>query len=131
MTLDNLLQDISTRLNTLLDINVYSVNSALSQYSPYVVYNVQMINSDVRRRYDYILELDFWDLTKDSTNINTSANYVKNGRTISSVFHAGFDYSYSFTNDGFYHSYIEFDGIIPCQEPDKSRINQRYLLKVR
>lgn len=123
MTLDDLGKYVGARFAELVSIGIYQdehIEGNTDDF-PYLVYKFPSSSNEVRNRTDWICEVDFWDNQNVKTNIRQSADLVR----------AGFDYYYQTEAEGFYHSYIIFYGVIPTDSPQLSRIQQRYILKVR
>jgi hypothetical protein len=123
---------IKTRLESLVDIDVYDGNPYGVSPFPYLVFNFPSSTPKTGNRMDRILEIDYWDNSLDETSILEVARTVKIGKYVNGVLTiAGFDYGWQDETEGFYHSYIDFEGEIPDTEQNIYRINQRYILKVR
>lgn len=88
---------------------------------PYIHFKFSSSSEMVRGRDDIIMECDFWDDSEESETIADQAELVKDG------LHHGW---YSDTN-GFFHMYLDFYADIPDTTPNMSRIQQRYIIKVR
>jgi len=123
---------ISQRLVNLSGINVYDLNAPNNAEFPYLVYKFTSSSNTERKRIDWILELDYWDNTNDDTDILLAVKKVKNGiYDGDELIVPGLDYSYQYETEGFYQCFEEFQGEIPQPESNISRMNQRFLLKVR
>ncbi|MFX1499416.1 MAG: hypothetical protein ACFFDH_00475 [Promethearchaeota archaeon] len=121
MDLDSLKEYIGDRIEELTSLTAYSKQANEGASYPYVIFILSSSSFPVRNRQDWICEIDFWDDTNDSSVIAAKAELLK----------AGFNYYWQSETEGFYQSHIIFEGEIPTGTPDISRINQRYLLKVR
>lgn len=121
MTFEYLKQYANARIDELTSINVYSKKASEDAVFPYIVTMLTSSSNEIRLRDDWIMELDFWDNTNDSTIIIAQADLVK----------AGFNYYWQSETEGFYQSHIIFDSEIPTGVQNLSRVQQRYLLKVR
>jgi len=126
MELDKLEYYIGQRLLDLSNITVYNTKAANTEIFPYVVFKFMACNHTYQNRADWILELDFWNDSNDDTAILQAGIYVKNGR----LNYIGLDKSTQSETEGFYKCDIDFEGKIPDVEPDISRFNQRYLIKL-
>lgn len=121
MTFDKLKQYANSRIDELISINLYSKLAPETATFPYVVTNLSSSSNEIRNRTDWIIDVDFWDNTNNSSIIIAQSDLVK----------AGFNYYWQSETEGFYQSHIIFEGEIPTGTPNMSRIQQRYLLKVR
>jgi hypothetical protein len=131
MEIDKLEYYIGQRLITLTDINVYNKKAPdKDDIFPYLVYKFYACNYSVRHRKDWVLEIDYWNDSNDDTNIIEASINVKNGRTIDEVNYIGLNKSTQNEVEGFYQCHIDFEGSIPDTEPNISRYNQRYIVKV-
>jgi len=125
MDFNYLKQYVGARLDELTTIGVHSKQApetipGVSSF-PYLIYLLSSSSWETRKRGDWICEIDFWDDQNDSSAIITAAEAIK----------AGFDYYWQSETQGYYQSHLEFYSEIPTGIPEMSRINQRYLLKVR
>lgn len=130
MEIDRLEHYIGERLKTLTDIIVYNKKSGDNKIFPYLVYKFYACNYNVRHRKDWILEVDYWQDSNDDTDILEASINVKNGRTVDEVDYIGLNNSTQNEVEGFYQCTIDFEGSIPDTEPNISRYNQRFILKV-
>jgi hypothetical protein len=130
MEIDKLEYYIGERLKTLTDIQVYNKKVPDNKTFPYLVYKFYTCNYAVRHRKDWILEIDYWQDSNDDTDILEAAITVKNGRTVDEVDYVGLNNSTQNETEGFYQCTAEFEGSIPDTEPNISRYNQRFILKV-
>lgn len=130
MDLDKLEYYIGQRLLTLTDIAVYNTKAPDDKTFPYVVFKFEACNYNFENRADWILELDFWNDSNDDTDIIDASITVKKGRTVDEVDYIGLDKSTQNESEGFYKCDIDFEGKIPDTEPNISRFNQRYLIKL-
>jgi hypothetical protein len=121
VTFDKLKQYANARIDELISIDLYSKLAPEDATFPYVVTNLSSSSNEIRNRTDWIIDIDFWDNTNNSSIIIAQADLVK----------AGFNYYWQSETEGFYQSHIVFEGEIPTSIPNMSRIQQRYLLKVR
>lgn len=126
MEISRLKYYISQRLLNLTSINVYNGKVPDNASFPYLVFKFFSSSHTVRHRKDWILEIDFWNDSNDDTSILEAAENVKtgNGEVI------GLDSSTQNESEGFYYANIDFEGEILDTEPNISRFNQRYILKV-
>jgi hypothetical protein len=132
MELGKLKEYIKTRLSSLTDIGVYNGNVPETATFPYLVFKFPAANQIVRNRSDKIMEIDYWDDSNDDTDILEAARLVKNGKySGTTLLVPGLDYSSQSETEGFYQCNLDFEGEIEDQESNISRINQRYILKVR
>jgi len=122
VTFDQLKQYVGARLDELTSIGVYSKSPGEEKSFPYLVYKFSATSFLWQGREDKIVDIDFWDNKRDSSDILTASNLVKKGFNL---------YWQSEGVNGFYRSDIIFEGEIPDSDPNISRIQQRYLLKVR
>jgi len=130
MEIDKLEYYVGERLKTLTDIQVYNKKVPDNKIFPYLVYKFYTCNYAVRHRKDWILEIDYWQDSNDDTDILEAAITVKNGRTVAEVDYVGLNNSTQNETEGFYQCTAEFEGSIPDTEPNISRYNQRFILKV-
>lgn len=131
MKLSRLKYYIAQRLTNLLDITVYDGIPEDDATMPYAIFKITSTNTPVRRRLDRMLEIDFWDDNTDDTNILAAADAARDGKfSGDTLLYPGFDYSVQSETDGFYKSFLQFEGEIPDTESRISRINQRYVLQV-
>lgn len=121
MTFKNLKKYVGARIDELSTLNVYSKVAPEKAVFPYIVFRF-VSSSYPWNREDKIVEIDYWDNKQDSDVIMTQSDLVKKGFNL---------YWQSEGTDGFYRSDIIFEGEIPDTDPNISRIQQRYLLKVR
>jgi len=127
MEIDKLEYYIGQRLSQLTDINVYNKKVPdRKDIFPYLVYKFYACNYTVRHRKDWILEIDYWQDSNDDTDILEAAISVKNGVGE----YVGLNNSTQNETEGFYQCTIDFEGSIPDTEPNISRYNQRFILKV-
>lgn len=119
MELLKLKEYIYARLND-CSIPVYSLRVPLNGSYPCVTYLFPSSNMTGMRE-DRILELNFWDNRADDTLILQASEYLK---TV-------LNYSWHCEVEGFYQCHLDFEGEIPDTESNITRIQQRYLLKVR
>ena len=133
MDLDKLKYYVSERLENLSGIKVYNLDADDNPTFPYLVYKFMSSSEFVRNRMDWILEIDYWNNTHDDAEILEAMNKVKNGvyDEAGELLVPGLDYSYQSEDEGFYHCYEEFQAEIPVEESNMSRLNQRFVLKVR
>jgi hypothetical protein len=101
-------------------ISIYNKTPKKASY-PYIFYSFSGSSYETRLRGDFFLEVEFWDNREDTERTEPQAENVKNS----------LDFGYYNDKNGFFHSYIDFYAEIPEQTPNVSRIQQRYLLKVR
>lgn len=130
MEIDKLEYYIGERLKTLTDIQVYNKKVPDNKTFPYLVYKFYACNYAVRHRKDWILEIDYWQDSNDDTDILEASITVKNGRTVDEVDYVGLNNSTQNETEGFYQCHIDFEGSIPDTEPNISRYNQRYIIKL-
>lgn len=121
MELGKLKEYIAVRLSGLTIIRVYNGMAPINAVFPYLTFKISSASQLVRNRSDKILEIDYWDDTNDDTAILLASNNIKEG----------LDYSWQDEVEGFYQCHLDFEGEIPDTESNISRINQRYILKVR
>jgi len=126
MELDRLEYYISQRLLNLANITVYNTKAASTKVFPYLVFKFTACSHLYNNRADWILEIDYWNDSSDDTTILQAAIDVKKGR----LSFVGLDKSTQDEAEGFYKCDIEFEGKIIDTEPDVSRFNQRYLIKL-
>jgi len=126
MNIDKLKYYIGQRLITLTDINVYNSKVPDDATFPYVVFTFDACSYNTRHRKDWILTLDFWEDSNDETDILASAISIKDGTGLI----VGLNNSTQNEAEGFYQCTIDFEGELPSLEPDVSRYNQRYIIKV-
>jgi hypothetical protein len=132
MDLDKLKYYVSQRLVDLSGINVYDLNAPNNAEFPYLTYKFTSSSNTVRKRTDWILEIDYWDNTNDDTDILLAVKNVKNGvYDGDDLIVPGLDYSYQYEKEGFYQCYQEFEAEIPQPESNMCRMNQSFLLEVR
>lgn len=112
---------VYTRLNTCTTLNIYNGIVPVNTNYPYLLFSFSSSSMTVRNRTDYILEIDYWNNSNDDTVILEESEKVKQS----------FNYGWQSESDGFFQSHIEFEAEIPTDNINMSRINQRYLLKVR
>lgn len=123
---------IKSRLESLVDIDVYEENQYGISPFPYLVFKIPSGNPVIDIRIDRVLEIDYWDNSLDSSAVKEAAELVKKGVYVDGELTIpGFDYTYQCEAEGFYRSYLEFEGEIPDTEQNIYRINQRYILIVR
>lgn len=123
---------IKSRLESLVDIDVYDGNPACVYPFPYLNFKIPSGTPIIDTRIDRILEIDFWDNSLDSSAIYAAAELVKKGIYVNGELTViGFDGSWQCEVEGFYRSYLDFEGEIPDPEQNISRLNQRYILMVR
>ena len=130
MEIDKLEYYIGERLKNLTDIQVYNKKTSDNKVFPYLVYKFYACNYTVRHRKDWILEIDYWQDSNDDTDILEASINVKNGRTVDEVDYVGLNNSTQNETEGFYQCHIDFEGSIPDTEPNISRYNQRYIIKL-
>ncbi|MGD9276508.1 MAG: hypothetical protein PVJ67_05025 [Candidatus Pacearchaeota archaeon] len=121
---------VKERLENLSNINVYDTKVPDEATFPYLVYKFNACNYLVRERKDWILELNFWNDSYDDSEILQAAEYVKNGRTEGETEYIGLNISTQNESEGFYYCHIDFESEIEDPEPNITRYNQRYILKV-
>lgn len=121
MELIKLKEYVYQKISSLVSINVYDTTAPLEATFPYVVFNFASSSYTMDTRADWILEINIWDDTNDDTVILEQSQLIK----------SGLSYMWQSEDEGFYSSYIDFEGIIPTEERDMSHINQRYLLQTR
>lgn len=126
MEIDKLEYYIGERLKNLTDIQVYNKKTPDNKTFPYLVYKFYACNYTVRHRKDWILEIDYWQDSNDDTDILETAINIKNGVGE----YVGLNNSTQNETEGFYQCTIDFEGNIPDTEPNISRYNQRFILKV-
>ena len=134
MELGKLKEYMAIRLSALTNIGVYNGNVPITATFPYLVFKFPAANQVVRNRSDKIMEIDYWDDTNDDTAILAASELVKNGKYAIdgiTLLVPGLDYSRQSEAEGFYQCSLDFEGEIEDQESNVSRINQRYILKVR
>jgi hypothetical protein len=119
MELLKLKEYIYARLNE-CGIQVYSLRVPLNGIYPCIVFSFPSSSMEGNRE-DKILELNFWDDSSDDSNILIASEYIK----------SALNYTWQSEIEGFYQCYLDFEGEIPDTESNISRIQQRYLLKVR
>jgi hypothetical protein len=121
MTFDNLQKYVIARIKELVTITVCQDEAGEFDNYPYVVVKFPSSDFKVRKRGDYILEVDFWNNSNDKSTIITQSDALK----------AGFDYYWQSESGGYYTSFIIFESGIPGGKENMSRIQQRYILKAR
>ncbi|OGS41370.1 MAG: hypothetical protein A3K77_06345 [Euryarchaeota archaeon RBG_13_31_8] len=121
MTFDQLKQYVGARLDELTTLSVYGKMPGEEKAFPYLVYKFPSSSYQWNDRNDWIVEIDYWDNKQDSTTILAAAEAVK----------TGFNLYWQSEITGFYRSDLIFAGEIPDTNPNISRFQQRYLLKVR
>lgn len=129
MEIDKLEYYVGERLKDLTSINVYNKKAPDSpdvNIFPYLVYKLNACSYTERHRKDWILELDYWQDSNNDTAILEASINVKNGVGE----YVGLNNSSQDEAEGFYQCHIDFEGNIPDTEPNISRYNQRYILKV-
>lgn len=123
MELINLKKCIYARLDALTTITVYDGQLPINDDDitfPYVIY--KLTGSTIEEnRYNYICELNYWNNSNDDSSILEAANDIKQG----------FNHYWETSTDGFYTSDIDFEAQLDDVDKNISRINQRYILKVR
>jgi hypothetical protein len=130
MTLKELKECVYTRLKILSGITVFDGKAPEDAVFPYLVYKLTSSNHNFRNRTDRVLDIDYWDNSNDDTALLTASDYVRKGRTIDGVQHFGLDYSWQTDTNGFFRSYVDFEGEIPEPSPGMSRMQQRYIINV-
>lgn len=124
MTFSNLKKLVGDRINELTTLDIYgkqAPNNKDSVSYPYVVYLLGASSYPWINRSDWILTIDIWDNKQDSSTISAAADAIK----------AGFNLFWYSGTEGYYKSEITFMAEIPDVNPNISRIQQRYLIKVR
>jgi hypothetical protein len=117
MDFSELKKAVYNRINTLLTQNVYVKQAPENASYPYAVIKFPSSSKGVLWKQDWIIEIDFWDDTNDSTTVMTMSNAVKEG----------FDAYWADETNINYRTYLDFEGEFPTDIPGMSRINQRYL----
>lgn len=112
---------VGNRIDGAVSIDVFSKLNYIEGPYPCAVFSFPSSSNEIRLRSDYILEIDFWDNTINSITISEQAELLK----------TEFNYGWESQAEGYYQSHIIFMGEIPTGKPELSRIQQRYLLKVR
>lgn len=130
MEISKLQYYISQRLLNLTDINVYNRKVPDNATYPYLVFKFESSSHNYSNRKDWILTIDYWNDSNDDTDILEAAENIKNGRTVGDTDYIGLNFSTQNENEGFYKCEIDFEGEIPDIEPNISRFNQRYLIKL-
>lgn len=118
MTLQELKTLTYTKLKNAVNIPVYSKNAI--NY-PCIVYTLLGLDSNVKNREEFILEIDFWNDSEDDSALLTAYEQIK----------SVFNYAWETGTTGFLQSYLIWSGEIPEIETHVSRLQQRYQLKVR
>lgn len=116
MNFGELKKAVYARVDALLTQNVYSKQAPENASFPYAVIKFPSSSTDVLWKQDWIIEIDFWDNSNDSTTVLSMSNTVKEGLNA---------YWASETNIN-YRTYLDFEGEFPTEIPEMSRINQRY-----
>lgn len=118
MDFDKLKKAVYARINTLLTQTVYTNQAAANATYPYCVIKFPSSSSALLWKQDWIIELDFWDDTADSSTITAMSNTVKEGFN---------GYWTDGTTEGVsFRTYLDFEAQLPTDLPELSRINQRY-----
>lgn len=132
MELVNLKPYIKSRLESLVNIDVYEENPYGVATFPYLVFKIPSGTPIIDNRIDRILEIDYWSNSFDNSAVLEAAGVVKKGKYVDDELTViGFDGSFQYETEGFYRSYLDFEGEIPDTEQNIYRINQRYILLVR
>lgn len=118
MPLVKLMEYIKARITTVVNssIIVYSEEADTDADFPYIVFKLPSSNMETLYKDKWVLEVDFWDNTGNSTNIGIASEAVKDS------LHG----SYQTEAEGFFRSYKIFEGIIPDDTPKIKRIQHRY-----
>lgn len=118
MDFDKLKKAVYARINGLLTQSVYTKQAPENATYPYCVIKFPSSSSDLLWKQTWIIELDFWDNTNDSSTITAMSNTVKQGLNA---------YWTDGTSEGVaFRTYLDFEGELPTDLPELSRINQRY-----
>ncbi|MGD8306924.1 MAG: hypothetical protein PVF17_09735 [Ignavibacteria bacterium] len=121
MTFDNLQKYVIARIKELVTITVCQEEAGEFDDYPYLIVKFPSADFRIRKRGDYICEVDFWDNTNNKDTIIAQSDALK----------AGFDYYWQSETGGFYTSFIIFEGGILAGKENMCRIQQRYILKAR
>lgn len=119
MTFKELKTIINTRLSNLVNIDVYDYKPIQARF-PYLVFKLTSSSYIKRTREDRILEIDYWNNSNDDTAVMAASDAVKQA----------LNYGWQVEDEGFFRSFIEFEGEIPDPNPDITRINQRYEINI-
>jgi hypothetical protein len=117
MDFKELKKAVRNRIDSLLTQNVYTKQAPEKAIFPYAVIKFPSSSKDVLWKQDWIIEIDFWDNTNDSSIVMEMSNNVKEG----------FDAYWADEKNINYRTYLEFEGEFPTEIPEMSRINQRYM----
>lgn len=129
MDYDNLKKYISARINNALSISVYSKspkfettnNPENNTTEPYCLIQGLILIDKTAIKYIYNLELEFHDFTADSTTINDQVKLLT----------TDLDKSWQKEIDMFFRIDLSWQSDIAMLEtPDKSRIDQRYIIQL-
>lgn len=121
MTRNNLKKILGDWITELTN-NIGVVTKTPKKFSyPYIQISLNSSSNEVRLRDDIIVDIDFWNNSDSSEFISNQAELVK----------IGLNYAYYSDDNGFFQSHIIFEGDIMQDTPNMSRLQQRYLLKVR
>lgn len=132
MELADLKDYIKSRLESLVDIDVYEENPYGIAPFPYLVFKITSGTPQTGNRVDRILEIDYWSNSFDNSALLEAVGVVRNGKYVDGELSViGFDGSWQCEVEGFYRSYLDFEGEIPDSEQNIYRVNQRYVLFVR
>lgn len=126
--IDKLKQYMSSRLDTLLTQDVYTKNPEYETTNdpenditkPYILIKSFQIIEQTSIRTRLLMELEIHDFTADSTTVNTIADSIKDE----------LHNSYQTETDMFFRTDLDWQGDIPADTADKSRIDQRYEIKL-
>lgn len=116
MELDELKKAVYNRINALLTQSVYTKQAPEGAVYPYAVITFPSSSSPLLWKQDWIIEIDYWDDTNDSSTVTAMSHTVKTG-------FQGYWYS---STDVAFRTYLDFEGEFPTDLPELSRINQRY-----
>lgn len=117
MDFDLLKKAVKTRIEALIEQNVYKDEAPDDADYPYVIVKYPSSSSPYLYKQDWVIELDFWDNTSDDETVTSISNTVKEGLN---------GYWQSGTGIAF-RTYLDFEGEFPLDIPNMSRINQRYI----
>lgn len=121
MTFSNLKKLFGDRVNALTTLSVNSKTANVNQTYPFLDFIFESTSFPYGNLEHKIVTVDYWDNKKDSSTITAQADLIK----------AGLNWYWYSGAEGFYRSEIIFEGEIIDENPNISRYQQRYLLKVR
>jgi hypothetical protein len=120
MTLKELKAIMYTRLSNIASIGIHDGKASKDASFPYLVFKFPSASYTIRTREDRILEIDYWDNTNDDIDILAASDDVKQALS----------YGWQDETQGFFRSFIEFEGEIPDPDSDISRIQQRFEIRI-